>query len=291
MKSTTLQILNLQPAARLAYVPTEAEIIARLRKSKEPADKEEADTREASWLAWVEDTKLRGVIEPVKVIKLSLSLWEVVDGRNRLAAAKAAGLKEIPAVEVTEAEVNGLIISTLAHRKGVTKGSIAYLALTLHPHLATGKTGPKKDSGNDYPNTPLSLPELASSIGVSAETVKDAAATFRFFEDHPAIKKKLEGSVIAGLISLGAARAGAGGAAATTAQPRRPSSFASATKTVRSLTSQLREFEKWEPADVEAAQSAFALAFAGLPPAACALLMECLSTASFASARTSTPEA
>jgi hypothetical protein len=272
MKST-LQILNLQPAARLAYVPTEAEIIARLRKSKDPADKEEADTREASWLAWVEDTKLRGVIEPVKVIKLSLSLWEVVDGRNRLAAAKAAGLKEIPAVEVAEADVNGLIISTRAHRKGVTKGSIAYLALTLHSYLV-GRGKGKKEKRSDCAYN--SLAELAGAIGVGERTMDDAAATLLYLKDHPAEKTRLEPAIIAGLIDLNSARAGAGGAAETRGKPRRPSSYASATKTLRSLSSQLREVEAWKEEDRAAALTAFRNAFTGLNPAARAILLESL---------------
>lgn len=264
-----------KPAALLSHVPTEREVIIRLRRSKEPADKLEADERQAAWSAWVEDTRQRGVIEPVKVVT-GKSGPEIVDGRNRHAAALEAGLETIPAVEVEQAEVAGLVLATLAHRKGQTKEGLAYLALTLHPRLASGKPGRKAQSPGERGIS--TLMELAASLGVGMTTMEEAAQTFRHFEGHPAERKKLEGMVIAGLVSLGAARAGAAGAAATGGQPRRPSTFASATRTARSLTSQLRGLEAWAADDVDAARSALRHTFAVLPPAARDLLVECLTT-------------
>lgn len=276
MKVFQLLTINAVPAKRLAYVPTEAEIIARLLKSKDPADREKADDRKTAWDAWIADTKERGVIEPVKVIKISLSLWEVVDGRNRLAAAKAAGLTEIPAVEVEEAAVNGLILSTLAHRKGVTKGGTAYLALTLHPYLA-GQGRGRKEKRNDCAFN--SLDELAAATGVSPRTMDEAAKTMAYLSGRPAERSRIEPNIIAGLVDLSAARAGAGGGATTRGEPRRPSSYFSATKTVRSLASQLREADKWAEEDQAAAVVAFQQVFAGLTEAARAILAASLQPA------------
>lgn len=276
MKIIRIKVKEAKPAAILSHVPTEREIIAKLRESKEPKEKAEAEERQESWSAWVADVKARGVIEPVKFIR-SKSGIEIIDGRNRHAAAEESGMDELPGVEVGSSEVSGLVLATLAHRKGVTKGGMAYLALTMHPYLANRGKGRKEKRSECAFN---SLSELALALGVGERTMDEAAQTFRYLEAHPAAKAEMEYKVISGIVDLGPARAGAGGGDSTKGKERRESSFASATRTIRSLSSQLRKFEKWHKKDQEAAVTSFAGIFKSMPAPARAALADALLVAS-----------
>ncbi len=85
---------------------------ARARESFIPVDELPSDlTKAPTWL--IEDVKLKGVISSIIVADHGDDGYVVVDGRRRLAAARAAGLQTIPA-RVFDGEEIGEVVPELA---------------------------------------------------------------------------------------------------------------------------------------------------------------------------------
>lgn len=135
----------------------------------------------------VADIKANGLINPV-----TLHGGLLIDGRNRIAACKAAG------VEVRSCEYDGDPIAFIVssnHRRNLTIGQRAAVAAGL----ATLKDGQRKDRQGAQ-NCAPTQEEAASTLGVSRRSVQSAAA---LKADEP----ELFAEVLGGTVTLSQATA------------------------------------------------------------------------------------
>jgi hypothetical protein len=254
----------------LADVPLERDLAGLLGQE----DKAKITELEAAWEGWVQRAEKEGISQPVFFYRENGQIF-ITDGRNRHTSASAAGLVTIPGVERLKGDAERDALLALGLRKNSTKGATAYFALTLYPHLAAGKPGPKKKPGNEYPN---SLAELAPMAGVSTETMKDASDTWRFFQENPEVRERLEGKVLAGLIALGSARRVVG----PNTKPggkRPPSSHTTAIKHGLSLTTALGTYEAWKDGEADLFKLNFSKRLAKVSLNAIKVLMEAVEAA------------
>ncbi len=218
--------------------------------------KEAAAGETAEWESFCADVRMRGVQEPVRYIIRAGKIL-IVDGRHRWQAALLGELTRIPGIQVTEEEAVQIILGSVAHRRHMSKETVAYMAVLMYPQLAAVTRGGARQTAENAvcPPGTVTRQSVATQVGCSLRLIEEACATYKVLAEKPAARKKLEPLVIGGIIGLGAARAGAAGGDAGTNDngDRRPSSFASMSRTFRSLTSQVRGYETWEPADREEA--------------------------------------
>lgn len=103
-----------------------------------------------------------GLLEPLKVCRengesrkqkaesgdLEVEKWFVVDGRNRLAALKALGIEDAPAL-VVEADPVEYALETAIARRQLTKSGVVLLLFERHPELAERK-GKRETPGQKH---------------------------------------------------------------------------------------------------------------------------------------------
>jgi hypothetical protein len=112
----------------------------------------------------VEDIRAHGVLEPVTLLE-----GQVLDGRNRYLAARAAGLRfeDIPVTEFTGDDPAAYVVSRNLHRRHLDPSQRAMAAARIE----TAKQGrPGKDA-----NLQVSRAEAAALLNVSERTVASAA--------------------------------------------------------------------------------------------------------------------
>lgn len=149
-----------------------------------------------------------GVIEPLKVSK-----GRVIDGRDRLDAALAAGLAEVPITEIPEDAIAGIFIASLCARHHFTKSAVAYLAFpVLDAALQESRrravsaarsflSGAKSESAHRTP--PQSADALAAEHGIARTTFFEAAAIHKKFAEHPKLRATWEPKILSGEMGLG----------------------------------------------------------------------------------------
>lgn len=179
---------------RVAMLPAVVERQRKLAKTtgkdrKAHADKAEELTSE--WFAFVDDVAAHGVLEPLKVTADGLL---VVDGRHRLAAARQAGLAEVPAILVQDKDAQAIILSAVCARRHFSKGALAYIALLTHPEVATEGEARAKAG---QPSA-LSAEGLAKRTGVSLRLIGQAAALYRELDGFPKLAEDAEHSIFSG---------------------------------------------------------------------------------------------
>lgn len=251
----------------LAAIPMRPEIADLLDAAGRPAD---AAAEREKWESFQADVGLHGVIDPVSYV-MTAEGPRIIKGRHRWRASVATGKAHIPAIEEPESRAREIILGEAGHRLNhVSKETAAYMSVMFYPHLAEVRRGGDRTQAAEQTAEnavcpPLTRSGAAMMVGCSLRLIEEACATYKALADKPAMRKKLEPLIVAGQIGLGAARAGAAGGEGTGGQPRRPSSFASASRTLRSLTSQFREFDAWEEADRTAAGEQLATMAAAWP--------------------------
>ena len=109
-----------------------------------------------------EDIKVNGLINPV-VIKHELVIGNgkpqtyLIDGRNRLAACKLAGVTHIPVKEMNGEDPESFIISSNLHRRNMNKGQKAMAVAKIYPEPKRGMHSElKKSTGNEFDKAYLS---------------------------------------------------------------------------------------------------------------------------------------
>ncbi len=236
MKTAPASKFTIHPA--LASVPTLPDLIAGIEGKRRVA-REHCERLEAlreNWGGILASIKGAGVIEPVKVIEGTL---EVVDGRHRILAAQAAKVA-VPYVEVPEVTAEAIIVESVAGRRHWTKSMLAYLAATNHPTPPEGRPAKNSAKSAEF----LSAADLGARYGVSARMVEAARELVGKFSKSKRLREKWEPQIWLGL-SLGGIKAGMEGDRSTGGRERRPSSFDSAQRAVRSLGSRLGAFGDW----------------------------------------------
>ena len=222
--------------------------IITLLKSKK-GHQDAAGTRDLAWAAWVADIKTNGVMVPVQFYREDGSIY-ISDGRNRHDGAVEAGLEAIPGEEITKEQALARVLPLLAHKKHTTQGAKAYAALLQYPELASGKPGPKGKS-NSPTNTGIaySLETLAGAVGVSLATMEEAAKTMRYLSTRLLDRDKMEPLILAGVVGLGAAKAGAASSEATGGKARKDPSYDTALTGGKAFWHTLRCIHAWPEDD------------------------------------------
>lgn len=236
-----------------------------------PAHRELSDTLNQEVLALVESVKEVGILEPLKVCSID-EQWHVVDGRHRLAAAKKAGLEQVPVVKVKASDAPRIIADTVAGRRHYSKGSIAFLAVLLNPDLLEQGPG-RKDSAADSRagtnvgtraassgeeavsnNCALSAQLICDQFAVSRRTLVQAIELHRLLGQKEVTKRmrdEAEADVWAGL-GLGGILAGLKSQIATgNSTPKRDAASAAWAKWTKSVDSLADSFAGWNDLDEE----------------------------------------
>ncbi len=221
---------------------------------------EAAEMREA-WDAFCANVDQHGVIDPVSYVQGPKGP-EIIKGRHRWRASQKMGVQFIPAIKEPEDRAREIILGEAGHRLNhVSKEASAYMAVLFYPHLAAVTRGGDRSKPQQTAEIAVCPPEAklltraeaADMVGCSLRLIEEACATYKDLAEKPAMRKKMEPLIVTGQIGLGAARAGAAGGASTEGKPRKPSNFASVSRTLRSLGSQVRNFEDWDAEDRKAA--------------------------------------
>jgi hypothetical protein len=258
------------------------------------------DKESPEWAALVNDIRDRGIDVPIIVDAQN----RVVDGRHRLAAAKALKLKSVPLVSSGDERAEDVIIAGIFHRRHLSKSAQIYLAYPL----IQSSLKESKDSRSTHikPTAAGCVPSnktadaLAARYGVGRNLVFEAAKVHKLFEESdrkrdaylqsvgpdqaaeaPAnLRAEWEERIMSGDIALGACVAGIAGAAKTKGKKRmaidRPRLFASAWKSVQA---QGHHWDKLTEEERDEARQVLIGAVAALPPDIRRILAKAIATA------------
>jgi hypothetical protein len=231
-------------APDLRAVPTLEEAAALDTASEGPAD---------DWQRLCASVRAHGIFEPLKCVQTAGSSLECYDGRSRLAAARAAGLKTAPVIFITAAQAKEVVTETLK-RRHLPLYAIAYLECMKHEGQLTsaGRGRPKAIATDDA----VTQTTLAKAVNCDRSTIIDCVAALRGFQSRPADREAFEPKILAGLLDPGRLPCAAGGKDSTKDQPRRPSSFDSWLPKLKSFTSTARTYHEWSERDLENAMRA-----------------------------------
>jgi hypothetical protein len=263
--STILPLSVIQISPALASVPmlgdVSASLLAQASTQAKAMGQAMADEKAALWASLDRE----GILEPLKVHHTSGGQYMLHDGRHRFEWAKARGLETVPVMQITEAQGMAIAEATVVGRRHWTKGQRAYLGLLLHPEVAQDKRGgdrSKTDSvgfaqQTDSVGLVLTTSMLAVRLGVSADTVEQAAELYRTFFapgfkagspeaiQAAALKSKYELSIWAGA-GLGAVLAGIAGGQSTAGQAKAATGFQHLDAPLASLTRLSKAFTGWD---------------------------------------------
>lgn len=136
---------------------------------------------EESLAALAADIGEHGLLVPI-VIATVEGTTVLVDGRNRRAACKAAGIKKPATVDLDGGDPVAYIYSANIHRRNLTKGQRAMGAAKLYPEPAKGGRGRKSSVSEGFSDNYLSsartvlryAPDLVDGV-ISASTSLDIA--------------------------------------------------------------------------------------------------------------------
>lgn len=254
--STTLLLSSVHISPALASVPmlgdVSASLLAQASTQAKAMGQAMAEEKAALWASLDRE----GILEPLKVHHTSGGQYMLHDGRHRFEWAKARGLETVPVMQITEAQGMAIAEATVVGRRHWTKGQRAYLGLLLHPEVAQAKRG-----GDQYQTDSVGLvldsPSLAARLGVSADTVLQAAELYRTFFapgfktgspeaiQAAALKAKYELSIWAGA-GLGAVLAGIAGGQSTAGQAKAATGFQHLDAPLASLTRLSKAFTGWD---------------------------------------------
>lgn len=83
-----------------------------------------------------EDIAENGLQEPVVIAEIA-GQWQLVDGRNRLAACRLANI--VPHYRILESDPTAYVLSANVHRRHLTKGQQAMATALAYPNIEQGK--------------------------------------------------------------------------------------------------------------------------------------------------------
>lgn len=165
-------------------------------------------------------------------------------------AARLAGVA-LPGVEVTEEEARRIIFSSVAHRRHLSKGAIAWLAVLMHPEAAEsrrGRPGHSPCSGNSG-SVGISRAALAAEAGVSLPLIDQACELYNLTKKSGRLRDRIDAAIAAGR-GLGGLIAGLAGEEAlpvdAEGRKRRPEpGFKGYLRTLGTFKTQLKSAAKW----------------------------------------------
>lgn len=147
----------------------------------------------------VADIKANGLREPIWTYQ-----GQILDGRNRWLACEKAGVAQRPMREYTGDDPLGFVVSLNLHRRHLTEGQKAALALDILPYLeddARKRQGARNDIQEKFPESDAgqARDKAAKLVGTNPRYVSDAK---KLAKEAPQLFEKVK----AGEISLPAAK-------------------------------------------------------------------------------------
>lgn len=163
-----------------------------------------------------DDIRDNGIRHPL----LIMADGRVVDGYTRLLAARAMQLREVPCQIVPDDEVQEIIVRELCRRRNLTKGQMAYVICPMLESaylesLRRRAAGKKLDLSNSVGKVD-GVKEWIELLGFSHELLRQARELHKYFDKYPEERADWEAKIFdpEKPVSIGAARAGIGGAGA-----------------------------------------------------------------------------
>lgn len=153
------------------------------------------DNESDEFVAFVEDIRVRGVQEPVKVDSEN----RIIDGRHRYWASKQIGLRELPVVIVPQGEVVSTVVQSLLQRRHYSKGARAYMIVPFFKdafeeararHRAFLASGGKAKVPFEE-----TVAGFAAKLGISDKLLTQAQKLHNLFTEKPELKKQFEASI------------------------------------------------------------------------------------------------
>lgn len=151
----------------------------------------------------------RGLDYPVLID----SRQQVVDGRNRRNALRVLG-RTVTCRVVADAEAAQIAVASLANRRHLPKGALAYLVAPLlkpavdeirERQMANIKAGTARASTESTLGKTGTVEDLARSLGFSRDLLFQALDLHKRFEGRDDLRAQFEPHIIAGDYGLGAA--------------------------------------------------------------------------------------
>lgn len=187
MKITQLETKRLKPHPLLK----ETGMLSRIAKregelAKKGGDKkalhlEKKEEIENHLAALREDIREHGIRKSIQVCpagdkKLN---FHILDGRHRLEVAKELGLEKVP-VQILDKNDAKAVIASATLNKPMSKGAVAYLAVLIHPEVATAQHGGDRKASS-LSELDLTAEALAEKVGVSKALMSDAVKLYHYF--------------------------------------------------------------------------------------------------------------
>lgn len=178
------------------------------------------------FLSLVEDIRERGIDYPIIVDER----MQILDGRHRWRAARAARLDTVPVVQRPGQEAASIILAALVQRRHYTKGALAYMTVPLFESVVEEsrqrrrrnllKGGSRKSSERTIGE--ITVDSLAEQLGFGRNLFFQAKELRAIFAKSLDYRDAMEPKVLSGEVGLGGAIAGFAGYAKTKDQPRPP---------------------------------------------------------------------
>jgi len=204
-KSATLHLAvkDLTPHPLLDRVGMLPDLIERETKKGKAQGKSRDDHKEnaeqlAREFAAVEASVVKhGIREKLKVTRNPKGGWWIADGRHRWTIATRNNFATVPCEEIREDDVVSVIMDGV-QRRHLSKSGRAYLAVLMHPEIAT-----VENRGGDRSKTAkitvlLTQSSLAEQAGVSETFIRYAVDLYRQFTNRKALREKYEPGIWVG---------------------------------------------------------------------------------------------
>ena len=127
----------------------------------------------------MDEAKIAELADDIRKNGQLIPVWlyegKILDGRNRWAACKIAGV-EPKTKEYTGDEPTAFAVSLNDRRRHMNKGSLAAVAAELEPHFAADAKRRQKQHGGTAPGKPKTLPEKVPEVKKGDGDARKAAA-------------------------------------------------------------------------------------------------------------------
>jgi hypothetical protein len=213
-----------------------------------------------TWDAFCREIAANGVLEPIKVtgpggisitdgrIWNESAEWQIVDGRHRYEAAKAAGLAEIPVHWVPEDVASRIMEGSLIGRRHFSKSGKAWLAVSIYPQITEAKAGnPQFSENENRENKGLAAGDVAKKFGISHALLSQACDLYRKY--HGTSLFDTVNWLVWGGTSLGGIEAGLGYLKKKDEAASNAATWSTAIKAGQGLFRRLSGFTSWAAPD------------------------------------------
>lgn len=134
------------------------------------------------------DSMIERGFDPDKPLSVTAD-HQIVDGRHRWQAARRAGLKQVPCVQVDASQASTIILANIVTRKHFTKSALAFDCFPLLQNAFEASQARRLENLKKGPIFPKptqlvsgkSVAEFAAQLGISDELFRQAAKVHEIF--------------------------------------------------------------------------------------------------------------